>query len=429
MQLSGRCSAFSEAVSRTLDPVGWCTTIAAPMNVAATVLASQCDPAERPFFVKVQQHLRHLRADGATRNSVVETCTEMLIAGQELTEAHARAALCEIIDGELADERIGALLVLLQPETTPACTLAAFARVMRERAPAVRPTLAPGEFLADTCGTGSDHSGTFNVSTTIMFVLAAAGMKIAKHGNRGATSLCGSADVLEALGVKVELSATAVETCINEMGIGFMFAPAFHAAFKNVQRIRRLLAAQTPPQLHARTVFNVLGPLANPAAPARQLIGVYSADLVPKLADALQLLGLQRALVAFGHCDGVTTGLDELSTLGRTSVAELRESGDVTISDITPEAVGLSRGTDPGALRGADPQANAEILRRILAGREAGARLELTLLNAGAGLYLGGVGATIRDGVRHARDIIRSGQALKRLEAFRAITNDLASVV
>jgi anthranilate phosphoribosyltransferase len=254
-------------------------------------------------------------------------------------------------------------------------------------------------------------------------------MKIAKHGNRGATSLCGSADVLEALGVRVELSAAAVETCINEVGIGFMFAPAFHTAFKNVQRIRRLLAAQTPPQLHARTVFNVLGPLANPAAPARQLIGVYSADLVPKLADALQLLGLQRALVAFGHCDGATTGLDELSTLGRTSLAELHESGDITISDITPEAVGLSRDADPDALRGADPQANAEILTRLLAGREVGARLGLTLLNAGAGLYLGGVGSTIREGVEYASDILRSGEALQRLAAFRAITNDLASVV
>ncbi len=395
------------------------------MNVAGTVLASQCDPAEHPFFVKVQQQLRHLRTHGAKQSSVVETCTEMLIAGQELTEADARAALCEIIDGNLTDEQIGALLVLLQPEATAASTLAAFARVMRERAPAVRPALAPGEFLADTCGTGGDHSGTFNVSTTVMFVLAAAGMKIAKHGNRGATSLCGSADVLEALGVRVDLPATAVETCINEVGIGFMFAPAFHTAFKNVQRIRRLLAAQTPPQMHARTVFNVLGPLANPAAPARQLIGVYAAALVPKLADALQLLGVQRALVAFGHCDVSPAGLDELSTLGRTSVAELRESVDITISDITPEAVGLARGTDPAALCGADPQANADILTRILAGREAGARLELALLNAGAGLYLGGVGSTIREGVQHAHDIIRSGKALKRLAAFRAITNDL----
>jgi len=399
------------------------------MNVAATVLAVQCDPAERPLFAAVQQHLRRLSIHGARQNSVVETCTEMLMAGQELSEADARAALSEIIDRDLSDEQIGALLVLLQPEATPASTLAVFAQVMRERAPAVRPLLAAGEFLVDTCGTGSDHSGTFNVSTTIMFVLAAAGMKIAKHGNRGATSLCGSADVLEALGVKTELSTKAVETCINEVGIGFMFAPAFHAAFKNVQRIRRLLAVQMPPPLQGRTVFNVLGPLANPAAPGRQLIGVYCADLVPKLAEALRLLGLQRGLVACGYCNGPPAGLDELSTLGSSRVAELHESGNITLSDITPEAVGLSRNADLGVLRGAAPQVNAEILTRLLAGRESGARLDLALLNAGAGLYLGGVGATIREGVRQAREIIRSGEALKRLAAFRAVTNDLAAAV
>lgn len=396
------------------------------MGIADTVLAARCDAAQQPFFARVRAQLRRLRDHGAAPGSTVEACTELLLRGQDLSETAARGALLEIIDGGLADDQIGALLLLLQPESAPASTLAAFARVMRECAPAVRPALRPGEFLADTCGTGSDHSGTFNVSTTIMFMLAAAGMKIAKHGNRGATSLCGSADVLEALGVRIDLPAAAVATCIDEVGIGFMFAPAFHAAFKNVQRIRRLLAAEVPPQLRARTVFNVIGPLANPAAPARQIIGVYAADLVHKVAAASQLLGLQRALVVFGHCDASEAGLDELSTLGSSTLAELHPSGDVTVREVTPEDAGLSRIADATALRGGDRSANAEILTRILAGREAGAPLELVLFNAGAGLYLGGIAASIRDGVEAAREIIANGTAAKKLAAFREITNDLA---
>jgi anthranilate phosphoribosyltransferase len=396
-------------------------------SLADVLLAAEFDPSDRPFFARVHARLRAAQARKGPRASLVDACVERLIAKESLAPAEAGALLAEMIGSEVADDQIGALLVAIEPDLLSAEVLAAFARVMREHAPRVSPRLAAGEVLADTCGTGSDTLGTFNVSTTIMFILGAAGIKIAKHGNVAVTSRCGSADVLRALGVHIELDAPAVEACINDVGVGFMFAPLFHTAFRNVQRIRRLLADEMPGNVRARTVFNILGPLVNPAAVHAQILGVYSPALLEKFAHALQLLGINRALVAFGEIDGSTAGLDEFSTAGRTLVAELHQSGAVSTWELAPEAVGLPRTPDPRAYKGGDAKANAQILLDILTGREQGARMDLALLNAGAGLYVGGKAASVAEGVTMARGLVQSGAPLRTFERLRARTRELRS--
>jgi len=391
-------------------------------TLAEVLLATEFNPSERPFLARVHARLRAAQARKGPRGSLVDSCVERLIANEPLAPAEAEALLTEMIGTEIADDQIGALLVALQPDLLSAEVLAAFARVMRERAPRVSPRLLEGEVLADTCGTGTDTLGTFNVSTTIMFILGAAGIKIAKHGNVAVTSRCGSADVLRALDVHIELGAPAVEACINDVGVGFMFAPLFHTAFRNVQRIRRILADEMPGNVRARTVFNVLGPLANPAAVQAQILGVYSPTLLEKCAHALRMLGVSRALVAFGEIDGSTAGLDEFSTAGRTLVAELDRSGALSTWEITPEAVGLRRTPDPRAYQGGDTKTNAQILLDILAGREQGPRMDLALMNAGAGLYVCGKAASVAEGVTMARGLVQSGAPLRTFQRFQAKT-------
>jgi len=396
------------------------------MTSVEAILAADFDPACSPFFAAVVERLRQLTAvAGSRRGGVIETGIGRLASEQGLSEDLATALFRELATHEVADEDIGALLIVLRPQVLSAATLAAFARVMRDQAPRVRPRLPPNEPLCDTCGTGSDSFGTFNVSTTIMFILAAAGVRIAKHGNRGITSRCGSADVLAALGVRIDLDPKAVARCIEEVGIGFMFAPLYHPAFKNVQRVRQLLARETPPALRARTVFNVLGPLANPARVSRQMIGVYDEHLVAKFADVLERLGAERALVVFGHCDGSVLGLDEFSLSGSTAVAELC-NGKVSFWTLRPEDAGLERVTDPSLFSGGDESTNAAILKRILSGEESGPRMDLALLNAGAGLYMAGKCDTIAAGVERARRLIREGSPLRKLEEFVAKTVELA---
>jgi anthranilate phosphoribosyltransferase len=393
------------------------------MDFAKAILAAEFDPVRRPFFARVHEYFRRAASREGAGSGLVDQAIERLVAGGQLDDREARALFEQIIDGESSDDQIGALLVALRPDVLPAATIAAFARVMRERAPTVRPALRPGESLSDTCGTGSDTLGTFNVSTTVMFILAAAGLKIAKHGNRAITSRCGSADVLEALGVVIALDAPGVEACIDRVGIGFMFAPLFHGAFRNVQRIRRALADEMPPDLGQRSVFNVLGPLANPANAGRQIVGVYEEALVAKVADVLRLLRVERALVAYGYCDGRAAGLDEFSTAGPTRYAELRD-GAISERELLPEQVGLARTVDPGVYAGGDAQRNARVLVDILEGREQGPRMDLALLNAGAGLYLGDKAPTIADGVRLARRLIADGLPRRKLEEFRRATHE-----
>ncbi|MCS6872701.1 MAG: anthranilate phosphoribosyltransferase, partial [Anaerolineae bacterium] len=252
-----------------------------------------------------------------------------------------------------------------------------------------------------------DGAHTFNVSTTVAFVVAGAGVPVAKHGNRSVSSQSGSADVLSALGVNLNLTPEQVGACIDEIGIGFLFAPHFHPAMKHAVQPRR--------ELGVRTIFNVLGPLTNPAGAERQLIGVYDAALTEPLAHVLCGLGAQAAFVVHGF-----GGLDELSTAGENQVSELR-NGSVRTYMLDPRELGFSR-CDPSELRGGDPQTNAAITRRILTGEENGAKRDVVLLNAAAALVAGGAAETLADGVRLAAESIESGAALAKLEALVAYT-------
>jgi anthranilate phosphoribosyltransferase len=395
------------------------------MSFAQALLEAHADPS-RPFFARVQERLRRLSAaSGEARSDLLDAAVEALLAGETLRDEDAEALFTEMLTGDVADDQIGSFLVLLQPDRVPPQTIAAFARAMRSHASPVHPHLKPGEVLGDTCGTGSDTLGTFNVSTTIMFMLAAQGMKIAKHGNRAITSRCGSADVLDELGVRIALGASEVEECIAQVGIGFMFAPIFHRSLRNLQNIRRTLASEMPPQLANRTVFNLLGPLANPASAPCQIIGVYERDLVPIVAEVLRYLDIARGLVVFGTCDGGgTVGLDELSTCGPSIVAEVR--GDkISHYEITPEECGLPRVADPAAYRGGDAVENARILRAVLRGEETPERMDLALLNAGAGFYVADQVGSIKEGVDLAREMVRSGAAAKKLDEFIEATRNL----
>jgi len=380
----------------------------------ATLLATPFDRAAQPFYARVHDRLRAVAGGAVPVVTAVDRATAALAAETPLADADAAAAFQEVIAGGVPEEQVGAFLLLLRPERLAPATIAAFARVVREVGVHVTPRLAPDDVLLDTCGTGSDGAGTFNVSTTTMFVLAAAGIRIAKHGNRAITSRCGSADVLEALGVRTELPPDAVARCIETAGIGFMLAPAFHPALAGVQRIRRALTAEVPAALHARTVFNVLGPLANPAGARRQLVGVYAAELTGKVAHVLALLGAERALVVFGG------GLDELTTTGETVVAELRH-GRVSERRVTPEEAGLARVADMRGFAGGDAAENARLLEAILAG-EPGPRADLVALNAAAGLVLADRAATLRDGVAAARALLANGAAARKLDELRRAT-------
>jgi anthranilate phosphoribosyltransferase len=302
-----------------------------------------------------------------------------------------------MLEGNAPLSQMAALLVALRMKGETPDEIAGAAQALRSRAARVE---VSQDRLIDTCGTGGDASHTFNISTTAAFVAAAGGARVAKHGNRAVSSRCGSADVLSALGVEVELPPTAVAACIDECGIGFLFAPRHHAAMRHVAPVRK--------ELGLRTLFNLLGPLANPAGARRQLLGVYSAQLVPVLARTLAELGCDRAFVVHG-----AGGLDEISTAGTTLVCEVR-SGTVRQFELSPEELGVER-MPLDSLRGGDAQQNAEMLRGVLRG-ENGPRRAATVLNGGAALAAAGVCETIAEGVRLAERAIDSGAALDRLE-------------
>lgn len=386
-------------------------------SLADAIRTATIDPQTRPFLAEVQARLRA----GARSGSAVDDAIELLRADRALDATVARAACLELIEGAVDDARAGALLALLAPERLSPATIAIFAQAMRDHATPVRPQLPAGAPLLDTCGTGGDGLGTFNVSTTVAFVVAAAGVAVAKHGNRAATSRCGSADVLEALGIRIDLTADEVARCIEAVGLGFMFAQRFHPAYRNVQRVRQRLTQEALAGVPARTLFNILGPLANPAAATHQVLGVSSAALVPVLADVLERLGVVRALVV--HGETATAGMDELSLSGPTRAVEVRD-GQRTASVVTPVDVGLTP-APVDALIGGVAEENAEILRAILAGEAPGPRTDIVLLNAGAALYVAGVADSIRAGVERARALIGNGAALAKLDALRSHTNAL----
>ena len=330
----------------------------------------------------------------------------LAMEGTDLTRAQAAAAVDAMLDGGATQSEIAALLVALRIKGETPDEIAGAVQALRARAEKV---VVPLNRLIDTCGTGGDGSHTFNISTAAAFVAAAGGARVAKHGNRAVSSKCGSADVLAALGVEVELSPEAVAACINECGIGFLFAPRHHAAMRHVAPVRR--------DLGMRTLFNLLGPLANPAGARRQVLGVYAPQLVPVLARTLVELGCDRAFVVHGE-----GGLDEISTSGETLVAEVR-GGVVREFRLTPAQVNV-QAAPLEEMRGGDAAHNAMLLRAVLQG-EPGGRRSAVLLNAGAALAAAGVAETIAEGVSLSEKAIDSGGALDRLERLIAMSRAL----
>ncbi len=325
----------------------------------------------------------------------------------DLSETDAAEALAEIMAGEATDIEIAGFLIALRVKGETVAELAGLARTMRALAAFV-PTA--GEELVDTAGTGGGRT-TFNVSTTAALIAAAAGCHVAKHGSRSSTGLSGSADVLEALGAKIDLDAAGVGQCIERIGFGFMFAPYHHPASRRVVEVRR--------QLKVRTTFNFLGPLTNPAGASRQLLGVSDPAMLPKMAGALALLGTRHALLVSSE-----DSLDELSISAATRVVEVQD-GELAEYSLNPEEVGLRR-YPADAVPGGDPAANAQITRGIFAG-EAGAARDLAVLNAGAAIYVGGRAETLAQGVALAQAAIDSGAASAKLEAFVTLTQELSA--
>jgi anthranilate phosphoribosyltransferase len=326
-----------------------------------------------------------------------------LVDGRSLTEAEAAAVMEEIMSGEATPAQFGAFVTALRLKGETVDEIAGMARVMREKARRVH---VEGVLL-DTCGTGGDARGTFNVSTAAAFVAAGAGARVAKHGNRAMTSRCGSADVLEALGARIDLSPEQVKACLEETGVGFMFAPSFHPAMKFAAGPRR--------EIGVRTVFNILGPLTNPAGAACQVLGVAEASLAETMAQVLARLGSRRALVVHGR-----DGLDEMSISGPTLVCELA-GGCVRRYEVTPQEVGLAL-YEAASVAGGTPEENAAALREVLAGRP-GPQRDIVLLNAAAGLVALERAAALVEGVTQAAEAIDSGAARERLERFVAVTN------
>jgi len=342
---------------------------------------------------------------------MLHSAIAQVMAGQSLGEDQADATMHEMMSGEAKPAQMAAMLTALRIKGETVDEITGLARGMRAKA--LRVTLPDDVLAVDTCGTGGDGAGTFNISTAAAFVIAACGQPVAKHGNRAATSACGSADVLEALGARVDLGPDDVARCVRETHFGFMFAPAYHPAMRYVAPIRR--------ELGFRTVFNILGPLTNPAGVQHQVMGVADATLVRPMADVLLRLGSRRALVIHGE-----DGLDEFSLSTYTHVAEVRgDTGEIVEYRVHPHDLGLAT-ADRDAIRGGDAAHNAKLLRGILSGEITGAPADIVSLNAAAALYVAGRAASLADGLAQARAQLRPDGALRTLGAFIVMSQDLA---
>jgi len=337
----------------------------------------------------------------------IQRAIARVIEGRSLSEQEATEVMGTIMDGEASDAQIGSLLTALRMRGETIDEITGFARAMRDRASSVRPTVSG---YIDTCGTGGDGQDTFNISTVTTFVVAGTGVPIAKHGNRSVSSRCGSADVLEELGVRIDLDPAEMARCVDEVGVGFLFAQALHPSMRYAAGPRRELAS--------RTVFNILGPLTNPAGAKRQLLGVYDPDLASVIAEVAGRLGSEKVLVVNGH-----PGMDEVSASGPTRIAEYAD-GEVSVREITPEELGISRGT-PESIKGGDPAENASIARRVLEG-ERGPCRDVVLMNAAAALVAAGRVDDLADGVARASGSIDTGAALSKLEALVEVSRRLA---
>ena len=335
---------------------------------------------------------------------MIKDAIAKLVDRQNLTEAEAEAVMHEIMDGKASPAQIAAYLTALRMKGETVEEITGSARAMREKATRIR---VNDPMVVDTCGTGGDGAATFNVSTTVAFVVAGAGLTVAKHGNRAVSSRSGSADVLKCLGVRVDLPPERVEECVNDIGIGFLFAPLFHGAMKHAMGPRQ--------EIGVRTIFNLLGPLTNPAGASIQVLGVYDEALTETLAKVLVKLGSRHCYVVHGM-----DGLDEITLTDRTRVSE-GKGGRITNYFIEPRDFGLERARLKD-LAGGDAEENARIIRDILGGRE-GPRLQLVLLNAAPAMVACGKAATLLDGVKRAEEAIRSGAAMEKLESLVRWTN------
>lgn len=336
---------------------------------------------------------------------------------QDLTEGEMIEVMNQIMSGECTPAQIGSFITALRMKGETIAEITGAARVMREHATPIRvgsqvldmdrdDINIDRETILDVVGTGGDGTNTFNISTTVSFVVSACGIKVAKHGNRSVSSACGSADVIERLGINLDISPEKVANCINTIGIGFLFAPALHGAMKHAIGPRR--------EIGIRTIFNILGPLTNPAGADCQVMGVYRSDLVEKLAGVLHKLGCRHGFVVYG-----SDGMDEITLTGETCIAEVTPSG-IQLSSITPEQFGLKR-CRMDELKGGDAALNATIVKSILQG-EQGARRDVVLLNAAYALLAANKTATVEEGIKLAADAIDSGKALHQLEKLSAMT-------
>ncbi len=337
-----------------------------------------------------------------TEKMTIQRAIDLLSRFGHLQEDEAEDVMEQIMGGEATEAQIGAYLMALRMKGETPEEITGSARAMRTKATNV-PTKFNGDLL-DTCGTGGDKSGTFNISTTVAFVAAGAGIPVAKHGNRAATSKSGSADVLGALGVNLDLTPQQVGECVDEVGIGFLFAVKLHPAMKYAIGPRR--------QMQIRTIFNILGPLTNPAGATRQLMGVFAGDLTDLLAHVLKNLGSKSALVVNGY-----GGMDELTITGPNRVTQLHEDGSITTYELDPQELGFE-GSSITELRGGEPEDNAAILRGVLDGSIQGAKRDIVLLNAGAALWTAGKADDLPGGISLARETIDSGAALGKLNAL-----------
>lgn len=340
----------------------------------------------------------------------ISEAIKKVIDRENLNASEAAAVLEQIMTGQCFESQIAALLIALRMKGETVDELTGFATVMRAKAHAVAPLAFQntGEILIDTCGTGGDVSGSFNISTAAAFVVAGCGLRVAKHGNRSVSSHCGSADVMEMLGVKIELTPEQIASCIDEVGIGFLHAPLLHEAMKHVAPVRR--------QLGVRTIFNMLGPLTNPARANVQVIGVYAPHLTEMFAHTLKSLGSLRAFVVHG-----SDGLDEITITGASRITELK-NGEVKTYTVEPEDFGLPRAT-LAEIKGGDAKHNAEIVVQVLSG-EKSARRDIVLLNAAAALVVGNQANDLQEGIHLAVESIDSGSAIAKLQQLIEITSE-----
>ena len=328
---------------------------------------------------------------------------EKLLGNQSLAQEESRDVMFKIMSGEYDDAQIAGFLIALRAKGERSAEIAGFAQAMRDKMTKIESV----DDAIDMCGTGGDASGTFNISTAASFVVAGAGVPVAKHGNRSMTSKSGSADVLTALGVDITLPPEKVSECIKTIGIGFMFAPSLHPAMKYAMGARKALGT--------RTVFNILGPLCNPAGVDRQLMGIFEGSLTDKVAKVLKKLGSKHAMVVHGY-----DGLDEISTTASTKISHLQENNTIESTAVSPADFGMVKASLED-LKGGEPDENAVIIKNILNNTDQGKKADIVILNAGAGIFIGGKSKTLKEGVEVARASIKSGAALEKLNQLAAV--------